>query len=161
MSSENYPELVPWPSAEAERRRERGQPRLLVVAEGGAPPSSGADLLEDWVRAPADPAEVAVRVELLRRRVARRDAERRVTLDAFGVLRRGPDLWVALSANEERLMATLLSSMGAPVDRAVLELETADLDSAVKRLRKRVRRLGVQISRMDGGRFVLDLDGSL
>jgi DNA-binding response OmpR family regulator len=159
MSSKEYPEVVPWPGAEAERRRKRGQPRLLVVAEGVPPPIDGADLLEDWVRAPVDPAEVAVRVELLRRRAARRDAERRVTLDEFGVLRRGPDLWVALSPTEERLMATLLSSMGSPVARAVLEKETADLDSALKRLRKRVHGLGLRISWMHGGRFVLDLDG--
>jgi hypothetical protein len=51
--------LVPWPGAE-ERRvtlRDAGMPRLLLVPEDCDPPVTD-DVLEDWVRTPADPREV-------------------------------------------------------------------------------------------------------
>ena len=50
--------LVPWPGAE-ERRvtlRDAGMPRLLLVPEDCDPPVTD-DVLEDWVRTPADPAQ--------------------------------------------------------------------------------------------------------
>ena len=59
-------ELVPWP-AEAPRAHElhaRGNAALLLVAPGAAPPVV-RDPLEDWVRLPAPPADVAVRARRL------------------------------------------------------------------------------------------------
>src|SRR5207244_11151786 len=54
--------LVPWPGAD-ERRvtlRDAGMPRLLLVPEDCDPPLTD-DVLEDWVRTPADPRQVQAR----------------------------------------------------------------------------------------------------
>lgn len=61
--------FVRWPAGEDERRRlaVARVPRLLIVDPGVAPPADwGAD--EDWVRLPADPEDVRLRVQELCRR---------------------------------------------------------------------------------------------
>jgi hypothetical protein len=55
-------ELVAWPAGH-ERRIElaaAGRPRLLVVAPG-VPPPDVWESIEDWVRLPAEPADVELR----------------------------------------------------------------------------------------------------
>ena len=62
--------LVRWP-AEADRRsrlREAGTPRLLLVEDG--PPPTPDDCREDWIRVPADDADVRARMEAVTARVA-------------------------------------------------------------------------------------------
>ena len=62
--------LVPWPDGTRERERCRAQrrPCLLVVPLGHPAPTQW-DVLEDWVRAPLNPVEVATRQSTLRRRL--------------------------------------------------------------------------------------------
>lgn len=61
--------FVRWPAGEDERLRltVAGVPRLLLVDPGVTPPANrGID--EDWVRLPADPEDVRLRVQTLCRR---------------------------------------------------------------------------------------------
>jgi hypothetical protein len=58
--------VVRWP-LEAERREElvrARRPRLLLVCPGSPPPLVDDDI-EDWVRLPAEPLEVALRARRL------------------------------------------------------------------------------------------------
>ena len=66
-------EMLRWPADVARRDElaERGLPRLLLVAEGVAPPRLGRD--EDWIRLPADERDVWTRLQQL----AERHDERR------------------------------------------------------------------------------------
>ncbi|HWJ96911.1 MAG TPA: hypothetical protein VNQ33_02060, partial [Acidimicrobiales bacterium] len=84
--------LLRWP-ADADRRSELsadGRPRLLLLDPGADPPASW-DVLEDWVRMPADPAEIEARIAtLMRRTPTERPAP---LLDGDGVLRVGAT-WV-------------------------------------------------------------------
>jgi hypothetical protein len=66
--------LVPWPAeaTRAETLALAARPRLLLVAADAAPPDV-RDVLEDWVRVPADERDVEVRARRLARiAIARR-----------------------------------------------------------------------------------------
>jgi DNA-binding winged helix-turn-helix (wHTH) protein len=159
--------LVQWP-AERNRREElrrTGQPRLLLV-ERGAPPIPD-DVLEDWIRLPADDLDLRVRVEALRRRTDG-DVAAVPELDHDGVLRLG-DRWVSLPPVESRLTGALLARFGAVVSRDVLtdagwpggSPGRNALDVHVLRLRRRlsplrlairtIRSRGYLLERTDGG----------
>ena len=59
-------ELVEWPSEEerlSQLRRDH-VPRLVLVPEGMAPPLT-ADVLEDWIRLPAEDEDIRSRVRVL------------------------------------------------------------------------------------------------
>src|SRR5688500_571303 len=107
--------LVRWP-AEADRRAELTEarrPRLLLLDPGVAPPATW-DVLEDWVRQPADPAEIEARIATLMRRLPTECPA--PLLDGDGVLRVG-SAWVALPPVEARLVAALLARPEAVVSR--------------------------------------------
>lgn len=109
-------EVVHWP-AEAdrlERLRAAREPRLVVVDEG-EPPTT-ADVLEDWIRAPVDEADLLVRVTTRRARAERSAAG--IALED-GVLRVGPHL-VVLPPIQARLADALLERVNAVVGRDVL-----------------------------------------
>lgn len=61
--------LVRWPQDDHERRRlaDARVPRLLLV-DPAAPPPHPWGIDEDWVRLPADPEDVRLRVGMLSRR---------------------------------------------------------------------------------------------
>ena len=156
-------DVVRWP-AEAELRGElaaRGQARLLFLAVGEAPPHA-ADGLEDWVREDADPVEVFVRKDRLRRRAAARVP---ATLDADGLLRRGRR-WVALSARDLQVAGLLLSHPGALVARSAL-LRAVDpaaerddhrlVDTVVRRFQRRVAPLGLHVHTVRRTGFLLEV----
>ncbi len=111
--------LLPWPDEDDRRRRlsRAGGPRLLLVAEGQAPPPL-VDCLEDWIRVPAPEDEMRARVEAL---TVRMGAHRNATpvLDPDGVLRYG-DRWTALPPLESRLTEALLDRFGAVASRETL-----------------------------------------
>ena len=101
-------ELVQWPSEEqrlAEIRRD-DVPRLVLVPEGVAPPLT-ADVLEDWIRLPADrrghPGPRAGAEDRAERHRGRQRARARRERPAPGGGR-----WVSLPPVEHRLMVVLL-----------------------------------------------------
>ena len=157
--------LLRWP-ADADRRKElsaEGRPRLLLV-EPDAPPPATWDVLEDWVRLPADPAEIEARIATLMRRLpTERPAP---VLDDDGVLRVGPR-WVALPPVEARGVAALLARPEAVVSRGNLvdagwpDGEPAGstngqiLDGRIKLLRRRLVDVDLEIHTVRGVGFVL------
>src|SRR5262245_59668753 len=95
--------VVRWPE-EASRRetlRLTGIPRLLLI-EAALPPPLPDDDLEDWIRVPADAADIQMRVFVLDRRSRERTAVA-PELDPDGVLQ-AAGAWVALPRTEARLM---------------------------------------------------------
>lgn len=111
--------LVRWPAERVRRERLRaaGDPRLLLLEPGATPPAGG-DALEDWIRIPADEADLQHRLAGLEAR-ARAAVDLRPALDEDGVLRVG-QRWVSLPPVESRLTAALLERIGLVVSREVL-----------------------------------------
>lgn len=160
--------LVRWPD-EADRREELrrfGRPRLLVLDDSVAPPTD-LDVLEDWIRLPADDSDVAARVESLERRAAATNGDV-PSLDEDGVLR-VDRRWVALPPVEARLTAALLDRFGAVVSREVLAKAgwpdgapgRNALDVHVLRLRRRLEPLGLAIRTVRSRGYVLEASPEL
>ena len=158
--------LLRWPEDASSRRRLAAArlPRLLLVGAGEEPPLDD-DELEDWIRLPLDPDELAVRSDTLVER-ARHVAPRAtgLVLDGDDVLRRD-GRWVALPPLEARVFAQLLARPGEVVRRAALTdagwptglpVDERAIDGVVKRLRRRVAPLGVQVHTVPGAGFLLD-----
>jgi hypothetical protein len=89
--------LVRWPD-ERDRREElrrSGRPRLLLL-EDGSPAPTTVDALEDWIRLPADEADVRARVQALELRAIGTGSSHDIpSLDDDGVMR-VQGHWVAL-----------------------------------------------------------------
>jgi hypothetical protein len=155
-------ELVAWPAGESRRRQlaDLGAPRLLMVDPGVAAPVCD-DVLEDWVRLPADVDDVASRTATLRRRAQSPPAA--PSIDDDGVVRMGAR-WAALPPVEARIMTALLQRFGAVVHRS--ELAEAGwpngapgrnaLDVHVLRLRRRIGDLGLSIRTVRSRGYLLD-----
>ena len=141
---------LPGESRQLEELRRRGIPRLALVAPH-APPFTPVDLLEDWVRLPAAPADVRARVLALAGR-ADESLERRPELTDDRLLRYGR-WWVALAPADARLMAPLVDRFGSVVGRG--ELAKAgwpdglpsrnSLDVQLGRLRRRLKGSGLTL----------------
>ena len=101
--------VVKWPSDVANRNaaRERGSPCLLVVAADSQPPGSWGPL-EDSVREPAHPTELAIRIVNL----ASRFDLAFPSLDDDGLVRRG-GRWIAVPMLEAKVLALLLAVLGS------------------------------------------------
>lgn len=160
--------LLRWP-LELERRerlRAAGRARLLLV-EGRVPAPIPHDDLEDWIRVPADEADLRVRVEGLARRVLAVAAPAPV-LDEHGVLRANGS-WVSLPPVEARLTSALLDRFGAVVSREVLTSAgwpdgapgRNALDVHVLRLRRRLSTLGLAIRTVRSRGYLLEGSGSI
>lgn len=157
--------LLRWP-ADADRRSElteERRPRLLLLDPDTNPPASW-DVLEDWVRMPADPSEIEARIATLMRRLP---SERPAPLlDGDGVLRVGAK-WVALPPVEARLVTALLARPEAVVSRERLldagwptgqpagSTNGQILDGRIKLLRRRLVEVGLEIHTVRGVGFVL------
>ena len=85
---------LPDETRQLEELRRRGVPRLALVAPH-APPFTPVDLLEDWVRLPAAPADVRARVLTLVGRAVQ-DLHRRPELSDDRLLRYGGGGWPSL-----------------------------------------------------------------
>lgn len=155
--------VVRWPleRERVDQLRRQGCPRLLLVEDGGPPPTP-ADHLEDWIRVPAPTHDVEARVAQLLRRAAP-DAPP-PALDENEVLWRG-DRWVALPPVEARLMRALLARSGAVVSRdAIMRAGWPDaapdrnvLDVHVVRLRRRLAPLGLAIHTVRSRGYLLQV----
>jgi DNA-binding response OmpR family regulator len=157
--------LVRWPD-ERDRREElrrSGQPRLLLLDDGSPAPTT-VDALEDWIRLPADEADVRARVQALElRAIGNGHAPDVPTLDDDGVLRLDGQ-WVALPPVEGRLTSALLERWGAVVSRDALARagwpEGAPgrnaLDVHVLRLRRRLEPLGLVIRTVRSRGYLLE-----
>lgn len=157
--------LLRWPE-DADRRQElttEGRPRLLLI-DPDAPPPLSWDVLEDWIRLPADPVEIEARIATLMRRLP---TERPAPLlDGDGVLRVGPR-WVALPPVEARLVAALLARPDTVVSRERLldagwpagepagSANGQILDGRIKLLRRRLVEVDLEIHTVRGVGFVL------
>ena len=159
-----------WPE-EAERRDElaaAGIPRLLLVSPEATPPLDWA-VDEDWITADAPPEDRAHREATLRRRldlVVGPPPRRRclVVVDEDGLARRDGH-WVALSALEVRLVGPLLVATGHCVSRDRLldagwpgeARPCRAVDGAIRRLRVKLRPLGVRIHGITGAGYLLEV----
>ena len=155
--------LVRWP-AEAERRdrlRDGGVPRLVLVEEGHPPPHPD-DCLEDWIRVPADDADVRFRLDGLGARSSHHVADL-PDLDPDGVLRFA-SAWVSLPPVEARLTRALVDRFGAVVGRdALAKAGWPDgapgrnaLDVHVLRLRRRLATVGLSIKTVRSRGYLLE-----
>ena len=155
--------LVRWPSDELarDRLRDAGVPRLLLV-ETQAPPPQTIDDLEDWIRIPADEADLHARVDALDRRASLR-VRAVPELDDNGLLRVAEG-WVPLPPVEARLTGALLERYGAVVSRdALARAGWPDgapgrnaLDVHVLRLRRRVAPLRLVIRTVRSRGYLLE-----
>ena len=154
--------LLRWP-VDRERRTElhhAGQARLLLV-EGVVPPPAVTDELEDWIRLPADEADLQARISVLAGR-AHRGAPAPV-LDDDGLLR-FEGRWVSLPPVEARLMAALLGRYGAVVSREALARAgwpqgspgRNALDVHMLRLRRRVASVSLAIRTVRSRGYLLE-----
>lgn len=155
--------LVRWPT-ETERRgrlSEQRIPRLLLVEDGNPPPYPD-DCLEDWIRVPADDADVRLRMEGLSARSSHHVSDV-PDLDHDGVLRFA-DHWVSLPPVEARLTRALIDKFGAVVGREALGRagwpEGAPgrdaLDVHVLRLRRRLTPVGLSIKTVRSRGYLLE-----
>lgn len=145
-------ELLRWPTERERRERLRssGTPRLLLV-EGSAEPPTPADLLEDWIRIPADRADVRVRIEGLVQR-SQGPIQSEILIDETGALNHGSEK-VLLPPMEARILGVLIEQMGHVISRSDLTLavwpddppDRNVLDVHLVRLRRRIREAGLEI----------------
>lgn len=145
-------ELLRWPSErdKRERLRGRGAPRLLLI-EGGSEPPTVTDLLEDWIRVPADRLDVRARITGLIRRADHPD-RRLPEIDETGLLVYGTNR-VTLPPTEARILGRLIEGFGTVVSREELvdsawpsaPSDRNVLDVHLVRLRRRIAISGLQI----------------
>lgn len=140
-----------WPeeSDRLEELRFAGTARLLLVAPSAPLPES-MDCLEDWVRLPADDADVRARAASLAARAEVHGT--RPEIDEDGLMRhRGQ--WVPLSPVERQLSQLLVERFGVVVGRDSLTRSAWStgaptrnaLDVHMLRLRRRIEPLGLEI----------------
>ena len=155
--------LLRWP-IEADRRRrlrDQGVPRLLLV-DAGEPPPHPDDCLEDWIRVPAEDADVRLRIAGLAARSSRHVTEL-PDLDHDGVLRFASS-WVSLPPVEARLTRALVDKFGAVVGRdALAKAGWPDgapgrnaLDVHVLRLRRRLATVDLSIKTVRSRGYLLE-----
>lgn len=155
-------QLVRWPDEQErlDRLRRSATPRLLVVAADGPPPVS-TDCEEDWVRWPADDAELRSRAEGVAARAGRH--LRPPAVDGDGVLHFG-GRWAALSPLEEALARALAERFGDVVAYDELSRRcwpddatgARDVRAPVMTLRRRLAGLGLEVHNVRGNGYVLD-----
>jgi len=155
--------LLRWPLEQERRERLEGEGRLrLLLVEGGVPAPPSNDCLEDWIRVPADEADVRARIEALGVRFAAHRSESPV-LDRDGLLRFA-GAWVSLPPVEARLMGALIERYGAVVGRDQLSRAgwpkgapgRNALDVHMLRLRRRIAPLDLSIKTVRSRGYLLE-----
>jgi Transcriptional regulatory protein, C terminal len=155
--------VLSWPSQASERERlERlGIPRLWLVERGIDPPE-GDSCLEDWLRLPAEDADLRARLASVAGRAAHHPS--RPTLDEHGQLARH-DVMVVLSPVEQRIATRLIEHFGEPVAEQDLigaawhEGGSEDtLRVHISRLRRRLAPIGLTITSIRSYGYVMRND---
>ncbi len=157
-------ELVRWPeeASRLTKLREVGEPRLVMV-EGSGRPLVMPDPLEDWIRVPADAADVQLRVSTLEARFAD-SIKVSPEIDQAGLLRFG-DSWAAFPPVEARMMTLFVESFGDVIARDALqsvgwpEGEVAGrnaLDVHITRIRKRLSGTGLSVRTLRNRGYLLE-----
>ena len=139
-----------------------GEPRLLLVDRSGDPPVC-PDPLEDWMFVDGERREMVARIASLERVVA--DGHERPELSQDGILRyRGQ--WVALSPRDIELLEPMLARFEECIlredllgDEVPLSEEWA-FNARLKRLRVRLRSLGLAVTAVRGRGYVLSGTGA-
>lgn len=161
--AEGHVFVLRWPDDASwrETARARGDACLLLVPEGEEPPAEWGPL-EDWLREPASTEELVSRKASLSRRWA---GDQPVRVDEDGLLRRG-DAWMALAPLELRLLRLLLSRRDEIVSRTEAHAalygagpagQDRLIDATVRRLRRRVSPLGLNIHTIRATGFLLEI----
>ena len=152
--------VLRWPeqALDVDRLDALGIPRLLLVVPGAAPPQTSS-CLQDWIRLPADDADVRARIEILSRRPSWHPSLPWV--DDVGQLSyRGLALF--LSPLDERLARVLIEHFGELVPEEMLmehgwpqgtTVEAAR--TQISRMRRRIAPLGLCITRARGNGYVM------
>jgi DNA-binding response OmpR family regulator len=156
--------LVRWPAELGRRDRlaDEGLPRLLLV-EGGELPPVIVDIVEDWIRVPADETDIRARVATLQERYESMVKGVAPVLDDDGVIRVGA-AWVSLPPVESRLTQALLDRFGGVVSRDALARSgwpdgapgRNALDVHVLRMRRRLAPLGLVIRTVRSRGYLLE-----
>ena len=152
--------VLRWPEQahDAERLDALGVPRLLLVDPDAAPPQTSS-CLQDWIRLPAEDADVRARLEILSLRPSWHPALPRI--DDVGQLSyRGHTLF--LSPLDERLARVLVEHFGDLVPEASLldhgwpsGTSVQAVRMQVSRMRRRIAPLGLSITRARGNGYVM------
>lgn len=154
--------VVRWPeqAASIQRLRTLGRPRLLIVAPD-APAPETIDCDEDWIRRPAEDADVRARITAIAARATRHALTPKATGDGRLMFR---GRWVNVSGIEEALARVLLAHFGELVDDRTVEVAACSVRPAtpntvhvnLSRLRKRLLPLGLAIRRVRCQGYVME-----
>jgi len=154
--------VLSWPQQAGERERleATATPRLWLVERGSEPPVA-TGCLDDWLRLPAEDADVRARVAALAERARHHPAV--PAMDEHGQLSYRGTV-VVLSPVEQQLARPLLDRFGAAVGEAELIASAWDgtgndqtLRVHVSRLRRRLAPTGLTIASIRGYGYVLRL----
>ncbi len=156
--------ILRWPeeAGSLERWRAVGIPRLLLVAPDASAPDV-SDCNDDWIRMPADDADVRIRASAVAKRAARHSPRPEVNGDGR-IKFRGH--WAPLSPTEESVARVLADHFGDVLDRAAIEV-AASCDSRpnpnpntirvhITRLRQRIGPLGLVVRTVHGRGYVME-----
>ena len=152
--------VLRWPeqALDVERLDALGIPRLLLVEPDAAPPQVSS-CLQDWIRLPADDADVRARIEVLSHRPTWHPSLPHV--DDVGLLSyRHHSLF--LSPLDERLARVLIQHFGELVaEETLLEhgwpsgTSIEAMRVQVSRMRRRISPLGLGITRVRHSGYVM------
>jgi len=152
--------VLRWPeqAEDVHRLDALGVPRLLLVEPGAAPPES-ASCLQDWIRLPADDADVRARIAVLSLRPACHPSRPEIN-DVGQLSYRGWSTF--LSPLDERLARALIADFGCLVTEETLETlgwprgtTVHAVRVQVSRLRRRIEPLGLGITRARNSGYVM------
>lgn len=157
--------MLHWPSEGARREalRDAKLPRVLLVERDVAPPEP--ECFEDWVRLPADEAEVAARVRAVEVRTrAHLDLVPRIDDDGLLWFE---GRWVALTPLEVRLVEVLVARFGTVVGQRAMvaagwpgaEARRNLLDVHMLKLRRRLAPSGLTIRTVRSRGYLLEATG--
>jgi hypothetical protein len=155
--------VLSWPEQALERDRldRSSVPRLWLVDAGAVPPTA-TSCLEDWIRLPADDADLRARLVSLSHHAAHHPT--RPGLDRHGLLTHH-GVVVHLSRVEQLLARPLIANFGEAVSEDELlgspylgGCKEQTLRVHVSRLRRRLAPIGLRITSIRGYGYVLSPD---